>query len=1158
MPRKKTDPPEREVVLIPEEDDPGDQPADDGDLLGEEATVTEIRDFLMQYIPEVHGVFFADEVDQLDIKELRHHYEDVRIYFAASIEDYRKSPDKNTKLRRRRNRKLARHRHLCRVELISSGAAVKTVMLHDHPNIWRLYQDYLINNGLSDMKPPSEANIRRADIAMPPLLRGQVVSWIMTRPKGRPLELPLPKTSEVVKNILGITPGDTAFVSKSQVSTAPVVRSSDYPPHRPPDPKRDRSESSRRQGRSPASKSPRFSRGRSPERRHSSSKSAPVKLARPVITSIFPSEVAAEAAKTVKKETAPESTSGEDEIKVVEIVRKPSVVQPAPESATSTETNKPEDAPTPMDTTEQPPAPAAPVMMTDKETNTEKSICLSTEDYQKLVDSHKEISNHVKDLTTRNEVLSSQNEDLSHQLYLLRAQAGGVSPQPDVDLRTMITKAKLREPLEEIPTYEPVLPPTDEAVTEDEPEQDQQIPVALKSCLRKKSTPKKKGKIEFGGCSEVLFENDFEYPDGQIAMGQIILESQVDTTSAPTVNKPAEPDVEMTPTVEELAEFFETPARKSEAACGCQDAVEGVVIFPNKNGRQSDASLCDKPNCILRRPRLDEYNFVDRGKPYFHVRPAEEAWRDADVNKPDSKYNFHDLMKTTIYDKRTNDWPGVLSELRSSGFESSIDEFGFFTLETLDCTQDRYNELRDRYREEDAAKAKGAQDDKEMWREHPSSATRHQGHPVGDHAFSALVIGAPNGMSLVVVTNFDGKKCEASPIPKEVRGWLEDPGTFKVGFNIMGATLLRLRYSALEIMVANPVAMENWTHVCFPDVRQVFTRNYLAVMHGCSVKNRFRSAHDGLGLFKTHEQILNPMQTRFDKTMADWSTQMRAYVRYVAMLPLAFLDKSAARLVELDDMSMSTNVVPVIHMILAWLAGWKVRDKFWTDKGLEAGEKDRFQFPDWMVSDFSPNPWDKSTYKNMAWPLHFTKGTYTEWPNVFVRMASMRRRHMVDYNAVSREVRNMMHAFTPTKGIDKLDASHFLAKYCKNDHPQEGGKFFPHFCARCGSFDHEVEDCTLSLQPAMRCLYPLCENRAEHTTRVCPKLNSTCSACRIPGHHATDHKKASLLRFWTDIRLAARVGYHVSRLHDIDVGLAYKKDKTTEKPSIDLLKDGNP
>ncbi len=109
MAPKKQQKPERKVVELSDSDDDEEKQAGEGDLFEETATKAEVRDFLIQYIPDCHGVFFSNEVKELPPQELRHHYEDPRIFFAADFEDYRKSPDKGLKKHRRKHRRLARH-----------------------------------------------------------------------------------------------------------------------------------------------------------------------------------------------------------------------------------------------------------------------------------------------------------------------------------------------------------------------------------------------------------------------------------------------------------------------------------------------------------------------------------------------------------------------------------------------------------------------------------------------------------------------------------------------------------------------------------------------------------------------------------------------------------------------------------------------------------------------------------------------------------------------------------------------------------------------------------------------------------------------------------------------------------------------------------------
>ncbi len=437
----------------------------------------------------------------------------------------------------------------------------------------------------------------------------------------------------------------------------------------------------------------------------------------------------------------------------------------------------------------------------------------------------------------------------------------------------------------------------------------------------------------------------------------------------------------------------------------------------------------------------------------------------------------------------TKDWPGVLGELRSLNFESSIEEHGYCVLETLEPPDDVYEIYAERCRESDQKRYDAWKDYMATRKQKPESAHIKQPRHSTDYAFAALVLGAPNGVVLIVNVNFDGNNVEGVPIPKEVRKWLTDPCVFKMGFHMMDTTLVRLRYSSLNIQVTNVVTFENWAMVCFPTIHQVMSRNYLAKMHGVSVRNRFRSNDDGLGFFLQHERIFRTNQAGFHKDYLEWAMPLKVYARYVALLPMAFLDKSVARLVELDNMSRSTNIVPMQHMILAWLSGFKVREQF-EDVESGAGGRGRLQFPDWMTSDFSPNPYDKSVYQNLPWPLHFTRMTFAEWPNVFVRMSTMRRRHMVDVNAVSSEVLELVQSFSLGQRLDQVDATHHLSKWCANAAPMGGARNFPHYCAKCGSFDHAFDECQTLLLPASQCGYPLCENRNQHTTMVCPKLNT--------------------------------------------------------------------
>ncbi len=465
-------------------------------FLPDDATMADVRDFILQYTPGVRAVYFESEIDQLEPSELRHLYEDPRVFFAAQWNDYTEPGNRSAKNRQKKRRRDARAAHLGRVHLLASGASVVAVMLHDHAAIWRRYYKYLSDNNYVDRRPATDSNQRRARDLLQPLSESAVVGWIMARPRGQHAELKRPTRTALVEEIMAVKPEDAHSIEKSQVSTSQHVQAYDYPPHRKPDPRR--SDAGRRDSRS---RSSRRDRSRSPPRR-CGSRSTSKRASREVLTKQALSKAVASASAQRRDSTSTRTTK-----------EPPALDLRSPKRKSSTQ-----------------PAPSQPSTSAGWQDPIEYVNYGATD--QTAADEVETLRFSVRDLRDRIRQLEAQNEELSHNLFIARAKAEGSLPQSDRVQTTFLTPPDFvsqdNQPMgRPLPTFEPNLPsveveqPRDAEVDQETPEMP---PLLVKSQVEVKQPRKPvppspsrkevKKRINFHTRHEVLYELDVEDENG--------------------------------------------------------------------------------------------------------------------------------------------------------------------------------------------------------------------------------------------------------------------------------------------------------------------------------------------------------------------------------------------------------------------------------------------------------------------------------------------------------------------------------------------------------------------------------------------------------------------------------------------------------------------
>ncbi len=1149
-----------------------------------EMTPDQVRRWIINRTPGINTVIFRNELPNFDSPNLRTLYADPSVFFADPISSYEIAHDPQTRQQRHNWRRMARNRHYTRLQLIADGTMVRRIMCVAHPWIWRRHVEYLKDNNKQDTGRPSDQFRQKADQILESEFVEIAGDWADSRPRADALEVPPPQPSTLFYERTGHTREEVVDeareigVPEDLQRMKPTAR--DVPPTK-------RSASSSRPSTSGASTSRGFvipsdqdrparsDRNEQARRKRHASRSSEreAKVSREGSTSSgrSPSFDLRSTLSTRGRSTTPPrgSPSTPPRGRQLRLINVPSRNQPP----------HPDLAATPkVIYTRTISSQTDPYLMLDHDEDTRyrDQVTKLEDDLDKAKNACDRKSDDLFRAGARNDSLEKELKNMQRSRDDARKDVASYRSQK-VKLLQRITElekelAEREQPVEDMDQgfiedktehspepvlpadapYRPQPPPTPPRASEPTPStstEDLQRPALLRSIL---STPKKeqeaqKARVQFGEKKVTKFTVDALSDDGSL---NVVLGEEPVVTSLEESSR-LDQQVEGTiPTEEQdvLLGAMEVDERISEAdVVNCPDAIDGLVIKPHKGRRKKELSQCNYEACLMRQPGYYSYHYDDLTKGTFAPRLSHDAKTDTEW-KEYSLYNLNRAGHLFVMGNDRSEWTydALMPRLLERNFGLAIDEAGFFSLEILNYHPSYIAALDKKFEKEDQQSKKDAEKARKVKKSKPTPVAYPK---VSDNAFAGVVIGNTKGDVLLVKLDFDGKETKMG-IPRELVAWIQDKRIFKVGFNMSDRTIPKL--DALGIKVTNPVSMENWTAMCYPQTESAefkpVSRNATAKFMGMPADWRYRGDNDEaeLGSLWSDEIEMSPLLADFRAPYKDWTLTMKKYTKYLVYVSMAILDKSASRLTELDGFSSGFDVRIIQHFVMAWLVGYKPRTvyKFEDDEELR---KYVTPFPDWMANNCSTFK-GAFAFKNAAWPLFFTEKLYSTWPSVFHRLSDMRRRHEIIFESASQEIQDLTKPYfrmTPRFA----SVSETLEKDCANVPNSTGGQNFPHACTRCGDFNHSSDSCAVNVT----CEYKLCTgDKTSHDTRLCPTLNGICTKCLNPGHEEEHHKIASLLRLWYDHQIARRIGIRSAKLFNINMGYEFKRSEGPEQSRIVL------
>ena len=270
-----------------------------------------------------------------------------------------------------------------------------------------------------------------------------------------------------------------------------------------------------------------------------------------------------------------------------------------------------------------------------------------------------------------------------------------------------------------------------------------------------------------------------------------------------------------------------------------------------------------------------------------------------------------------------------------------------------------------------------------------------------------------------------------------------------------------------------------------------------------------------------------------------WQLSMQLYLRYLGTVCNVLLLRSASRLAELDGGEGYCDIMCYILPILAWTAGWRPRTKYYFAQADQAFLR---PFPDWMSCTVSRKG-NKYPFDNLAWPMFYSKGIFTNWADVWKRIYTMRRRMAFNNDFFLTE--HVAYVVKVTgRSLQDVVPGEKMATMIANDYSKDGGPAFPHYCNLCSSYAHNAQGCNKKGTEDLHCQYFLCK-ATTHSTSVCPILGTICPDCEQPGHRRQDHARYSLVRLRNEFDLMRIIHVRGCRLIAINVGHRFAKQEVT-------------
>ncbi len=1150
----------------------------------QELTADQRRQWIINHTPGITTVVFRDELREYASEQLRTMYADPSVFFADPIASYEPAHDPQTRQNRHNWRRLARQRHYQRLQMIADGMTVRRIMCICHPWIWRRHVEYLRDNNKKDDGRPTDAFRQQAERNLENEFIELAEDWADSRPRPDTMEVPPTNPSNLMYERKGMTREDFVEEAREQGVQPDEQRMKPTPRDQPPTPGSSRRVFSVPSDRDRPSRSDRAEYSR--QKRHSSRS-----FERP--------------AKVEKKEGSESSSQASGTRDLRE-----QLSRPAGSASTSPGSAIPERGRAirliNVPTRNQPPHPdlrPRAAFVRNWSTQTDPYLLLDNEEeqrHQRQVERAEDEARRLRDkLDNKSDDLWRSNckiDSLESELRSVRQSRDDakrdVASYRAQKVKHLQTIKELEEQIAQLESFErereersppdteqddrapfqpafrpqlPATPPRPESPTPSTssgssgPPQRPELLRSITASPRRQEA--EKARVSFGKNTITKFTVDKLNDDGRL---NVVLDDEPVVTSigeAEAVGQAMEQDIVHAQEEEdELLAFMDTDENRISEAdqCNCPDAIDGLVMKPHKYKRKKEASHCNYPACLMKQTPYYSYHYDEQSKGCFSERPSFIASNETDW-RLDSRYDIRGSEGPLVMGNDLSEfkYPQLMPKLMSRSFPLAIDEAGFFTLELLPFSpgmikniDEKYKAIDQQSKKDAEAKAKAAASKVKSSKK--KAEIKDVDYPrVSDNAFVGIVIGNTDGDVLLIKCLFDGKKAELI-IPPEVVSWIQDKKLFKLGFNMHDSTIPKLR--ALGIDVNNPVCMENWTALCYPQIEtkefKPVSRNAAAKYMGMPGDMRFRGDGDEVELGKiwSDEVEMSSAKANFATIYKNWTTLMKSFVKYMAFIPLALMDKSCVRLGHLDGLGSGGDIRPIQHMIMSWLVGYNPRT-IYTFQDDEEFRRYVTPFPDWMSNDVSRYK-GAFAFKNAAWPLFFTEKLYATWPAVFRRISSMRRRHEVNFDYVSEEAKNLVGPhFRLTARFG--GATEVLERDCANIRNRTGGMNFPHGCEKCGNFAHTTDSC----QENVTCQYKLCssEDKTSHATRLCPTLNGVCQQCLFPGHEAQHHKVASMFRLWLDYKVIRRIGFHSAKLHDINLGYEFKKTESDQIKSRIVL-----
>ena len=556
--------------------------------------------------------------------------------------------------------------------------------------------------------------------------------------------------------------------------------------------------------------------------------------------------------------------------------------------------------------------------------------------------------------------------------------------------------------------------------------------------------------------------------------------------------------------------------REASLKIKCPDADKGRIMWPAGFRGYDPISECQEEFCLARSAPCHYMDMEIVVDPFFAMRPAEDAIKFSKMREGPYDMRWNVAPRLITFGKEDR-WDDVESRLEKQHFFDYIHEYGEFTIDLEGFGRATANRL-------------GIQ---------------------SQDAFSIMTIGSPNGYVLAIQVNFDGEKVLGVQVPRPVLNLLQSPNLRRSMFGGYDDFCQMGRTGLFGKDLEPTVDLCNLVIIAFPQHEKAdfkhlkSSKNFVASEMGAPV--RYERPNEKLPAAPQHVKVIMERHQDWDfaKPFGDWTLDERRYTCYDHLVAHAFLDGMAARLVRLDTGAWKADVVRIRHFLLAWTWGFgsrigalelyphQVRPYGDTDwwRSVDRGEQEK-AMPLWergkVLHPYNPFTAHDSVTKQLTW----TQRKY----QVDAKYLPAKLLMKYEVQAVGR--------FDPAPVMDENDPRYrfglIMAENCvewwldrtERDH------HYPHFCGRCGSFEHMVEGCVETGE----CLVSWCKARkGAHITGTCPELVKFCERCGEQGHDATAHDSFSTVRLREEFRIARYFHFQAVRLLDDSKAYQYKR-----------------